>query len=124
MFEGESREIYKFREQIVTALGLEKGDTVIDVGAGTGFFARLFAERVGAAGKVYAVDISPPLLAHMRQLHAELGIDNIEVVEGGEREINVGAVGADTVVICDTYHHFEYPHSVLESIHDAPRPRR
>lgn len=38
MFEGESREIYKFRNEIVDAIGLQPGMNIADVGAGTGFF--------------------------------------------------------------------------------------
>ena len=30
-----------------------------DIGAGTGLFTRLIAEKVGEKGKVYAVDIAP-----------------------------------------------------------------
>ena len=38
---------------------------VADIGAGTGLFTRLFAEKVGPAGKVYAVDIATRFLDHI-----------------------------------------------------------
>src|SRR4051812_21671015 len=52
--EHDGREVYDKRIQIVDAVGLRPGMTVADIGAGTGLFARLFAQRVGPAGRVYA----------------------------------------------------------------------
>src|SRR5258705_6925435 len=58
-FESESRAVYTRREAIVNALGLKPAMAIADVGAGTGLFPRLFADRVRPLGPVYAVDISP-----------------------------------------------------------------
>ena len=46
-FEGESREIYARRHEIVAMSGAKAGMTVADVGAGSGFMALLFAKQVG-----------------------------------------------------------------------------
>ena len=50
-FESDDRELYKKRNEIVAALDLRPGMAVADIGAGTGLFTRLFAERVGPQGK-------------------------------------------------------------------------
>jgi len=47
------------RRNVVMALDLKSTETIADVGAGTGYFARRFAHH---AGKVYAVDIDQKLL--------------------------------------------------------------
>ena len=65
-FEIESREIFTSRQEIVRALQIKPGERVADVGAGTGFFSLMFAEQVGEAGWVYAVDIAPRFIAHIR----------------------------------------------------------
>src|SRR6516225_6317448 len=50
-FETESREIFVQRKDILTACDLKPGMDVVDIGAGTGLFTRLFAEKVGLKGK-------------------------------------------------------------------------
>ena len=47
-------------------LGLRPGMTFVDIGAGTGFFARAAAEIVGPAGRVFAADIAQGMLEFMR----------------------------------------------------------
>src|SRR5437899_9136710 len=44
------------------AIGIAKGSTVADVGAGAGYITWRLAERVGPEGKVYANDIEPQML--------------------------------------------------------------
>ena len=50
-FESESREVYEHREKIAAVLKLEPGMEVADVGAGTGVFTLLFAEKVKPGGR-------------------------------------------------------------------------
>jgi predicted methyltransferase len=121
-FEGESREIYAQREAIVDALGLEPGSRVADVGAGTGFFSALFAREVGPDGIVYAVEISPKFLEHLRQRKAELGLSVLRVVEGTRDSVELPPASIDVAFVCDVYHHFESPEASLASLHRALRP--
>lgn len=62
------------------AHGLGPDSTVIDLGAGTGAFAIAAA---GQCGHVVAVDVSPAMTASLRASVADLGIDNMTVVDGG-----------------------------------------
>jgi cyclopropane fatty-acyl-phospholipid synthase-like methyltransferase len=121
MFESESREVYQFRHRIVDALGLEAGDEVADIGAGSGLFSRLFAEEVGSEGRVFAVDISENLLEYMDQLNQEQGIDNVETVLGGFTSPHLPPRSVDLAFVCDTYHHFGQPHEMLTSIREVLR---
>jgi predicted methyltransferase len=120
-FEGESREVFAQRRQIVTLLGLRPGMDVADVGAGTGLFTLLFSPQV-ARGTVYAVDIVPKFLGHIRDLAAQRQLTNVKTVLCSERSAGLPASSVDLVFVCDTYHHFEYPRSTLASLHEALRP--
>lgn len=122
-FERESREVFAHREAIAEVVGLEPGMEVADVGAGTGLFTLLFAERVRPDGKVYAVDIAPAFLELILKRAEEKGLgDVVATVRGGQDATNLEPRSVDAVFICDTYHHFEDPRAMLRSIRRALRP--
>jgi precorrin-6B methylase 2 len=121
-FEGESREIFVNRKEIVATCKLKPGMVIADVGAGTGLFTRLFAGAVGPTGKIYAVDISPTFLDHIRKTCKEAGITNVETVKCSDKSAELAPASVDMVFICDTYHHFEFPQRTMASIHKALKP--
>lgn len=121
-WEVESREIYVHREAILAALKLEPGQAIADIGTGTGLYLKPFADAVGPKGRVYAVDISPRFLAHVRERVKTEALNTVSVVEGGEREARLKPDSVDAAFVCDTYHHFEYPQSMLASLRSALKP--
>ncbi len=121
-FESDDRELYKKRNEIVAALDLRPGMAVADIGAGTGLFTRLFAERVGPKGKVYAVDISPNLLAHIASEAKKRRHDHVVIVQGTQDSTNLPPESVDLVFACDVYHHLEKPEKTLASIRRALKP--
>jgi len=121
-FEKEGREIYDRRNEIVAAARIRRGSAVADIGAGTGLFTPLLADAVGPKGKVYAVDVVPKFVEHIRQRAAKLGIKNVQTVLCTERSVELRANSIDLAFLCDVYHHFEYPQSSLASLHTALRP--
>ena len=64
VLEDPSRDEWQKPHDVVMALDLNPTDTIADIGAGTGYFARRFALH---AGKVYAVDIDAKLLDMVRK---------------------------------------------------------
>ncbi len=67
--------------------GLEDGQKVVDLGAGSGFYTLEAAKRVGASGRVYAVDVQKDLLERLRSMGAHQGLHNIEIVWGNVEKI-------------------------------------
>jgi len=122
VFEGESREVSVQRERIAKALDVSPGMTVADIGAGTGLFLPDFDRAVGPEGRVYAVEIAPKFLAHLRERAQREKLARVEVVEGLEDSVALPAASVDLAFVCDTYHHFEYPRSTLASLYSAIRP--
>ncbi|PYU68900.1 MAG: hypothetical protein DMG49_14895 [Acidobacteria bacterium] len=54
---------HSYREKTLDLAGLKPGESILDIGCGTGTLAIAAKRRVGAAGRVYAVDASPEMLA-------------------------------------------------------------
>jgi len=67
--------------RLVELAGIESGDRVLDVAAGSGEPSLTAAKLVGAAGQVVATDISSEMLGYARERAAAAGIENIEFVE-------------------------------------------
>jgi len=120
-FEREGREIYDHCEAIVAAARLKPGMVVADIGAGTGLFTPYFSRAVGPKGKVFAVDIVPAFLDRIRRRAAADGLANVQTVLCTERSVELPPNSIDFAFICDVYHHFEYPHSSMTSLHRALR---
>ncbi|MCA9217597.1 MAG: methyltransferase domain-containing protein [Planctomycetales bacterium] len=121
-FEIESREVFSAREKVLAACAIKPGNTVADIGAGTGFYSRLFANAVGEKGWVYSVDISPRFLEHINSKSREAGVQNISTVLCPEDAARLPANSVDVAFICDTYHHFEFPQLTIETLHRALKP--
>ena len=122
IFEGESREIYVERARIVEALDLSPGMAVADIGAGTGLFLPALDRATGPGGRVYAVDIAPKFIEHLRERVTREQLGRVEVVKALEDSVELPAASVDQAFVCDTYHHFEYPRSTLASLYAAIRP--
>lgn len=120
-FEVESREIARWHREIVSAMNIQPGDAVVDIGAGTGLFLEALAHSVGESGTVYAIDISEPFVEHMRQRAADLGLGQVQAQVCSEDSIDLPRASIDFAFACDVYHHFEYPQSTLASIRRALR---
>jgi SAM-dependent methyltransferase len=121
-FEVESREVFVHRRQIVEACQIKPGQTVADIGAGTGLFTRLFSDSVGRNGRVIAVDISQKFLDHIATTSQKAGQPNVDTLLATEDATGLPPNSVDVAFICDTYHHFEFPLKTMASIRRALKP--
>lgn len=121
-FERPGRDVFDHRFEIVTATNVQSGMVVADIGAGTGLFTRLFSPAVGPAGKVYAVDIAENFVTEIIRRARTQGLDNVEGIVNTQKDAGLSPGSIDLAFVCATYHHFEYPRTMLQSIHRALRP--
>lgn len=121
-FEVESREVYALRKEIVAACQIKPGQTLADVGAGTGLFTRMFSDSVGKDGRVLAVDIAQKFLDHVQKTSREAGQQNVETILCSDDSTKLPPNSVDIAFICDTYHHFEFPLKTMTSLFEALKP--
>lgn len=120
--ENERREVTAEREAIVAALELHEGMIVADVGAGTGLFLASLSRAIGPSGKLYALDIVPEFLAHLRERVASEALINVEVLAVTPTDPKLAPASVDLLFLCDVYHHIEFPSLVLPQLRAALRP--
>ena len=121
-FEVESRELFARRHEIVAACQIKPGQTVADIGAGTGLFTRLFSDAVGKDGRVIAVEISQKFLDHIQATSREAGQRNVDTLLATADSTGLPPKSVDVAFICDTYHHFEFPLKTMVSLQRALKP--
>ena len=119
----DSREREEEPAKLITALGLEPGMTVCDLGCGNGFYTLRLAERIGASGEVLAVDIQPEMLAMLEDRVAARRLENVNAVLGAETDPRLPAGSLDLVLLVDVYHEFSQPTAMLRAIHASLKPR-
>jgi ubiquinone/menaquinone biosynthesis C-methylase UbiE len=104
--ESDNRIGTMYVDKIVSSLHIRPGDSVADIGAGSGLFTRRFASSVTAPGKVYAVDINKDLLKHIDDVNKKSGIKNIKTILAGENDPRLPEP-VDLIFICDTLHYID-----------------
>src|ERR1700755_3041391 len=77
------------RRKAVAALGLKSGDTVLEIGAGTGRNFPYLVEAVGPSGTVIGVDASPGMLAEARKLIERRGWSNVQLLHQDATQLDL-----------------------------------
>src|SRR5687767_1458612 len=103
-------------ELLVQSLPVKPGDIIADIGAGTGYFARQLAKKVGPKGKVFAVDIQPEMIVFLTNRMAELSITNVQAFLGTITDPKLPPASVDWVLMVDVYHEFSHPFEMMQSI--------
>ena len=93
-------------DAVLRAMGLRRGQTVAEIGAGPGFWTLRLARAVGPSGRVYAVDPEPAGLEVLRQRLQKTRAKNVTPVLGGADDPLLPAGRCDLALIVNTYHHF------------------
>jgi tRNA-Thr(GGU) m(6)t(6)A37 methyltransferase TsaA len=90
-------------DQVVAALGLRGDETVVDLGAGSGYFSFRLAAAL-PEGLVVAADTEPEMVRHVHHRAMQDGIANLRATLVDPDDPALGA-GADLVFVCDVLHH-------------------
>ena len=109
-------------DRVLEALAIQPGDTVVDLGAGNGYFSIRMARLVGDKGRVLAVDIQPEMLKLLSERAREAGVTNIENVLATETDPRLQPESADLVLMVDVYHELATPEQVLAKVRRSLKP--
>ena len=104
---------------IIDAMDLKPGGTVADVGTGVGFMLPYLSHAVGDTGHVIGEDIQGDFLDKAKVKVQLSHLNNVQFVQGTDRDPKLPADTLEGVLVLDVYHHFDYPEAMLEHIHDS-----
>jgi demethylmenaquinone methyltransferase/2-methoxy-6-polyprenyl-1,4-benzoquinol methylase len=81
--------IKAYRKAAVDGLNLKAGNTVIDLGCGTGLNFKLLQKKVGPTGKIIGVDLSEGMLGQAKDRIRRSGWQNVRLVQADMYEYNI-----------------------------------
>jgi SAM-dependent methyltransferase len=116
------------RNQESTALllgrsGLADGESVLEIGCGTGALTVPLAAKVGERGRVVAVDISEPMLGAARQRVGEHGLRNVTLLHGDAQVFDFEPTAFDLATSRMGIMFFADPVAAFRNIGGALKPR-
>ncbi|NKI32676.1 class I SAM-dependent methyltransferase [Croceivirga thetidis] len=97
-------------------------DDIADIGAGSGYHVFQMAE-MAIDGTIYAVDIQEEMLLAMKKKMETNAVNNVKLVRGDEKTVNLEENSVDKILIVDVYHEMSDPVAMMRSIKKALRPR-
>jgi ubiquinone/menaquinone biosynthesis C-methylase UbiE len=116
------RESDEHPDQALDAIGIQKGSTVADIGAGVGYFTWRLADRVGPGGVVYGEDIQQRMLDQLVKNTNARHLTNVKPVLGAVDDPKLPKNSVDLVLLVDVYHEFSEPEKMLDRIREALKP--
>jgi predicted methyltransferase len=118
----DEREAEEAPSQALKLLNVQPGESVADVGAGSGYFTERLARLVGPAGRVYATDIQQGMLDLLRARMTRAQITNVTPILGEPSDPKLPADSLDLVLMVDVYHELGEPQTVLGHLRTGLRP--
>ena len=106
-YDASAQRTMRLRTRTIARLDLQLGQTVLDVGAGTGLSFALLRDGVGPAGRVVGVELSPEMGALARRRIEREGWRNVVLEQAAIEEAELPET-IDAVL-------FNYTHDVLRS---------
>jgi ubiquinone/menaquinone biosynthesis C-methylase UbiE len=107
---------------VLDAIGVKKGSTVADIGAGSGYMTVKLAKRVGPTGLVYANDIQPAMLQLLDQRVKSAKLLNVRPLLGTVDDPKLPPAALDLAIMVDVYHELARPQEMLRQIQAALKP--
>lgn len=116
--ERSDREKEEQTSLLIKNMKIKADEIIADIGAGSGYHVFKMAP-LATAGTIYAVDIQEEMLEAIRVKKEEKDIENVVLIKGAEKSVNLPENTVNKVLMVDVYHEFSYPKEMLQSIYEA-----
>lgn len=115
----------KFAEMALDRLSVEDGETVLEIGFGSGYCLQRIARSVGEGGRVYGIDISSGMITVTRRKLDNVGLEGrVYLMQGDAEHLPYRSNAFDAVFMSYTLELFDTPEipRVLEEVQRVLRP--
>ena len=108
-------------EHVLDVIGMHAGQTVADIGCGSGYFSLPMAKRVGPTGRVLATDLQPEMLALLAKKVEAAKVTNITPILATVDDAKLPPRAIDIVLFVDVYHELTHPLTTMRQVRDSLR---
>ena len=95
-----ARAFESIRTSAISNLDPRRGETVLDLGCGTGLSFGLLEARIGEEGRIVGLDQSPEMLARAERRISRSGWRNVRLIAANAAEHQLPAGSVDAVLCC------------------------
>jgi ubiquinone/menaquinone biosynthesis C-methylase UbiE len=105
--EDPQRDAYQKPHEVLSALRLKPGETIADIGAGSGYFTFRLSHFVGEKGKIYAVDVSPDMILYINRRVRDLKVNNVISILADPDDPLLPDRSVNRFFFSESWHHIE-----------------
>lgn len=116
------RDEWQRPNDVMDALKLASGSAVADIGAGRGYFTMRLANRVGAAGKVFAVDIDEGNLARLKDRAERDNLKQITTILSSTSDPRLPPESVEAILVVNAFHEMREFDPMLQGMLRGLRP--
>jgi len=113
---------FKSPDKKLNPLNIQKGQTVVDYGCGTGRFLKPASGLVGESGSVYAVDIHELAIESANKMIIKYRLKNVHPVLTDGKSVNIPPQTADLVYAFDMFHMVSDTNGFLKELYRITKP--
>lgn len=115
------RDVFLSPDEAFQEADIKPGHKVLDYACGPGGFTFRASKIVGAGGKVYALDISPAAVEHIKKTSKQKGLSNIETIIS-DCKTGLEDSSLDRILFYDAFHDINNTSCVLGELHRVLKP--
>ena len=118
----DSRDAAGEAANVIRLVGIGRGQTVADIGAGSGYYTVRLPPVVGKTGRVIAQDITPRYLADLKRRVRRAGLHNVGFVQGSAGDPKLPRGKVDAALMIHMYHEIAQPYALLGKLRASLKP--
>ncbi len=122
VFDDPARDTWQRPDEVVALLGLAQGMTVVDLGAGTGYFEGRLSAAVGASGTVIANDLEDDMVRYLGERAKRQGWSNVRPQKVAADDPGLAPASVDRILVVDVWHHLSDRRAYAAKLARALRP--
>jgi ubiquinone/menaquinone biosynthesis C-methylase UbiE len=119
--EYDNLKLRAFLDQFVPSFGLLAGQSVLDVGTGTGILIPFLHQAVGSKGHITAVDYAQNMVNICKTKYANL--PNVSIIVANAEDLQVSVASFDAVTCFAVFPHLENKKIALKQFHRVLKPK-